>query len=106
MVISYGAPENRLFHLVSINIGMTYLSIQEREHLAFNTNIYTIKKELPSEDGNKNEKVGENFFFIFTNDFFTKLQVHYVYVCKKKPEADQISQEKFMKVILTFTYFN
>jgi len=67
MVISYGAPENRLFHF-------------ERDHLAFNTNIYTIKKDLPSEDGNKNEKV------------------HYVYLCKKKPEADKVSQENFTKV--------
>lgn len=51
MIISYGAPENRLFHLVLNKLK------KEREHLSFETTIYTIKKDLPSENGAKNEKV-------------------------------------------------
>ena len=42
MVISYGAPENRVFHF-------------EREHLAFDINIYTIKKDYQEND-EKSEK--------------------------------------------------
>jgi len=66
MVISYGAPENRTFHF-------------EREHLAFETSIYTIKKDF-HENEEKSEKI------------------HYVYICRKKPEADLIPQETFTKV--------
>jgi len=43
MVISYGAPENRVFHF-------------EREHLGFDINIYTIKKDYNDSD-EKSEKV-------------------------------------------------
>ena len=43
MIISYGLPENRLVHL-------------EREHLAFDISIYTIKKEI-NEEGQDKEKV-------------------------------------------------
>lgn len=43
MVISYGAPENRVFHF-------------EREHLAFDINIYTIKKDY-NDNEEKSEKV-------------------------------------------------
>ena len=45
MVISYGAPENRVFHF-------------EREHLALDINIYTIKKDYNESDKEeKSEKV-------------------------------------------------
>ena len=46
MIISYGQPENRVFHL-------------EREFLSFDINIYTIKKDYYSEDNQESsEKVG------------------------------------------------
>lgn len=72
MIISYGKPENRLFHL-------------EREHLNFDINIYTIKKDYTIEDENlKYEKV------------------HYVYICQKK--ANNISETQreliFNKVLV------
>lgn len=47
MIISYGQPENRLFHL-------------EREFLNFDVTIYTIKKDYQIEDDDKekdNEKL-------------------------------------------------
>jgi ubiquinone/menaquinone biosynthesis C-methylase UbiE len=44
MIISYGQPENRVFHL-------------EREHLSFDINIYTIKKETCDIDIGDKEKV-------------------------------------------------
>jgi ubiquinone/menaquinone biosynthesis C-methylase UbiE len=69
MIISYGQPENRIFHL-------------EREHLNFDINIYTIKKDYSvEEDAQKYEKM------------------HYVYICKKRKEADEISKLNFTKVI-------
>jgi len=69
MIISYGPPENRLFHL-------------EREHLSLDISIYTIKKDYEiEEDPEKFEKT------------------HYVYICRKKPEADEASSENFNKVI-------
>ena len=69
MIISYGQPENRIFHL-------------EREHLSFDINIYTIKKDYSVEDdSNKFEKM------------------HYVYICKKKPDADEVCKMNFTKVL-------
>jgi ubiquinone/menaquinone biosynthesis C-methylase UbiE len=69
MIISYGQPENRIFHL-------------EREHLGFDINIYTIKKDYTVEDdSNKYEKL------------------HYVYICKKRENADKICKENYHKVI-------
>jgi len=69
MIISYGAPENRIFHL-------------EREHLNFDINIYTIKKDYTvDEDNHKFEKI------------------HFVYVCKKKLDADQICENNYSKVL-------
>ena len=52
LIISYGQPENRMIHL-------------ERDHLAFEIQIYTIKRQEEDEQ----EKI------------------HYVYICKKLPEA-------------------
>ena len=52
IIISYGQPENRMIHL-------------ERDHLAFDIQIYTIKRQEEDEQ----EKI------------------HYVYICKKLPEA-------------------
>ena len=53
VIISYGKPESRMIHL-------------ERDHLAFETQIYTIKRQEEDEP----EKI------------------HYVYICKKLPEAN------------------
>ena len=53
VIISYGKPESRMIHL-------------ERDHLAFETQIYTIKRQEEDEQ----EKI------------------HYVYICKKLPEAN------------------
>ena len=51
MIISYGQPENRIFHL-------------EREHLSFDINIYTIKKDYSVDDENqKYEKVKISSYF-------------------------------------------
>lgn len=55
--ISYGTPENRMHHL-------------ERDHLGFDIQIYTIKKEDEGEE-ESTEKT------------------HYGYICKKKPEAKE-----------------
>ena len=54
IIISYGTPENRMIHL-------------ERDHLAFEIQIYTVKREEEDEQ----EKI------------------HYVYICKKLPEANE-----------------
>ena len=53
MIISYGQPENRIFHL-------------EREHLAFDLSIYTIKKDYGSEDfeNKRMEKVKQIKYFL------------------------------------------
>ena len=70
MIISYGQPENRIFHL-------------EREHLNFEISMFTIKKE--SDD--------------FVDDLSNaKEKMHYVYICKKKEGADEVSDENFPKV--------
>ena len=52
VIISYGQPENRMIHL-------------ERDHLAFEIQVYTIKRQ--EED--------------------TQEKINYVYKCKKLPEA-------------------
>ena len=54
IIISYGQPENRMIHL-------------ERDHLAFDIQIYTIKRQ---DDDEKDKE-----------------KIHYVYICKKLPEA-------------------
>ena len=54
IIISYGKPENRMIHL-------------ERDHLAFEVQIYTIKRAEEDEQ----EKI------------------HYVYICKKLTEANE-----------------
>lgn len=54
-IISYGKPESRMIHL-------------ERDHLGFDIQIYTIKKE---EDANEEEKT------------------HYCYICRKLPVAKE-----------------
>lgn len=53
LIISYGKPESRMMHL-------------ERDHLAFDIQIYTIKRE---EDNSEED------------------QIHYCFICKKLPEA-------------------
>ena len=55
IIVSYGKPENRMTHL-------------ERDHLAFDIQIYTIKRK---EDEDESEKI------------------HYVYICKKLTEANE-----------------
>lgn len=54
IIISYGKPESRMVHL-------------ERDHLAFEIQIYTIKRQEEDEQ----EKI------------------HYVYICKKLTEANE-----------------
>lgn len=54
LIISYGQPENRMIHL-------------ERDHLAFDIQIYTIKRQ---EEGEQEK-------------------IHYVYICKKLKEANE-----------------
>ena len=54
VLISYGKPESRMIHL-------------ERDHLAFETQIYTIKRQ---EEGEQEK-------------------IHYVYICKKLTEANE-----------------
>ena len=68
MIISYGSPEYRVFHL-------------DRHHLNFEINIYTIKKDFLKDEDKKYEKV------------------HYVYLCRKLPGADEISKANFEYVI-------
>jgi ubiquinone/menaquinone biosynthesis C-methylase UbiE len=53
IIISYGQPENRMIHL-------------ERDHLAFEIQIYTIKRQEDDQE-----------------------KIHYVYICKKLPEAKE-----------------
>ena len=54
-IISYGSPDNRMVHL-------------ERDHLAFDIQIYTIKKQDDEESSEK---------------------IHYGYICKKLPNANE-----------------
>jgi ubiquinone/menaquinone biosynthesis C-methylase UbiE len=54
MAISYGAPENRVFHF-------------EREHLSFDLNIFTIKKD---DNDEKSEKVSLNCYISCTMYMF------------------------------------
>ena len=54
IIISYGNPETRMIHL-------------ERDHLAFEMQIYTLKRK----DDDDQEKT------------------HYIYICKKLPEANK-----------------
>ena len=61
-IISYGKPENRILHL-------------ERDHLAFDIHFYSIKKENDGNNEHEHEHVHE--------------QVHYGYICTKKPEAKE-----------------
>jgi ubiquinone/menaquinone biosynthesis C-methylase UbiE len=64
MIISYGSPENRLFHL-------------EREFLSFDISVYTIKKEYIDTESENMEKT------------------HYVYVCRKRHDADKIYKKYY-----------
>ncbi len=64
MVISYGKPENRLFHF-------------EREHLSMEVQQYTI---APEEEEKKEDKG------------------HYIYLCKKKENADLVAKENWEQV--------
>ena len=60
MIISYGQPENRIFHL-------------EREFLSFDINIFTIKKDYcVQEDSHNYEKV-----------YYIKIRF-IIYICVKK----------------------
>ena len=79
MIISYGKPENRVFHL-------------EREHLSFDINIYTIKKDY---------SIDNNFGLTSANNPNAQKyeKIHYVYICKKKEDADEICNINFDKVI-------
>ena len=70
MAVSYGPPESRVFHF-------------ERDHLSFDINIYTIKKDYTIDEAGLQK--------------FEKL--HYVYICKKRPEADEMMKSHYLDVI-------
>lgn len=69
MIISYGSPDYRIFHL-------------DREHLNFDITIYTIKKDYFIDEVSKKY-----------------VKTHYVYVCKKKSGFEEISKANFEIVI-------
>ena len=50
--------------------------------MSFDITIYTIKKEYKLDE-----------------DLPSHEKLHYVYICKKKPDADSVCKEKFPKVI-------
>jgi ubiquinone/menaquinone biosynthesis C-methylase UbiE len=70
MVISYGQPENRVLHL-------------EREHLSLDLNVFTIKK---------------NYHIDEEDDSQQYEKIHYVYLCRKRDDADEVSKAYFQKV--------
>jgi ubiquinone/menaquinone biosynthesis C-methylase UbiE len=59
MIISYGQPENRVFHL-------------EREFLSFEINIYTIKKDYSVDENSENSEKVDLFNFRFIMFMFVK----------------------------------
>jgi len=82
LMISYGCPENRLIHI-------------ERKFLGFDIKIFKIVKNEKieismNENNNNNNKKDDN------NNFESS---HYVYICKKKNNADYLSN-KYYKTIL------
>jgi EEF1A lysine methyltransferase 4 len=70
ILISYGNPESRMIHL-------------QREHLAFEISVKVLKSSFVEP---RTEQLHE--------------KVHYVYICKKRQGADQISSENFPSVFL------
>ena len=86
LMISYGCPENRLIHI-------------ERKFLGFDIKIFKIVKnekvEILNENNNKDNNNNKNN--IDDNNNFESS--HYVYICKKKTNADYLSN-KYYKTIL------
>ena len=86
LMISYGCPENRLIHI-------------ERKFLGFDIKIFKIAKnekvEILNENNNKDNNNNKNN--IDDNNNFESS--HYVYICKKKTNADYLSN-KYYKTIL------
>lgn len=67
MIISYGAPESRVFHL-------------KRKFLDFEVQILTTPKDYENDDAEEGEEIDKN---------------NYVYICKKLPGADAKSKKFF-----------
>ena len=84
LMISYGCPENRLIHI-------------ERKFLGFDIKIFKIvKNEKVEISMNENNNNNNNFNKDDNNNFESS---HYVYICKKKNNADYLSN-KYYKTIL------
>jgi ubiquinone/menaquinone biosynthesis C-methylase UbiE len=88
LMISYGCPENRLIHI-------------ERKFLGFDIKIFKITKnektEILNENKNNKDNNNNNKNNIDDNNNFESS--HYVYICKKKTNADYLSN-KYYKTIL------
>ena len=83
LMISYGCPENRLIHI-------------ERKFLGFDIKILKIAKNEKVEIFNENKNNKDNNNIDDNNNFESS---HYVYICKKKTNADYLSN-KYYKTIL------
>lgn len=82
LIISYGDPDSRMPHL-------------SQEHLAFDISVHTLKKNFSVALRDEEENNVINL-----NSPRNVEKTHYVYLCKKKPGADIISQENFPSVYL------
>jgi ubiquinone/menaquinone biosynthesis C-methylase UbiE len=87
LMISYGCPENRLIHI-------------ERKFLGFDIKIFKIVKnekvEISSNENNNKDNNNNKNNIDDNNNFESS---HYVYICKKKTNADYLSN-KYYKTIL------
>ena len=83
LMISYGCPENRLIHI-------------ERKFLGFDIKIFKIVKNEKVEISMNENNNNNNFNKDDNNNFESP---HYVYICKKKNNADYLSN-KYYKTIL------
>ena len=83
LMISYGCPENRLIHI-------------ERKFLGFDIKIFKIVKNEKVEISMNENNNNNNFNKDDNNNFESS---HYVYICKKKNNADYLSN-KYYKTIL------
>ena len=66
LILSIGKPEERIFHL-------------QREHLCFDIQVYSIKRKV----NDNNENYSQN------NKINEKENIHYGYICRKLPEANE-----------------
>jgi hypothetical protein len=95
MIISHGDPEARLLHL-------------KREHLSFDVNYFPLKQEFSffQEGINLNSSLNlgmDNSNLLSQGEL---VKENYVYLCKKKPNADQISEEHLSRVFYELEKLN